>query len=34
MIKDVIAEEENCAAVYFREEERVFRTLDQYKSVF
>jgi len=34
MIKDVIADEENCAAVYFREEERVFRTLDQYKSVF
>jgi hypothetical protein len=30
MIKDVIAEEENCAAVYFREEERVF--YDHYRN--
>ena len=34
MIKDVIAEEENCAAVHFKEEERVFRSLHQYIKVF
>ena len=32
IIKEVVAEEENCAALYFKDEERVFRTVDEYKD--
>ena len=28
----MVAEEENCAALYFKDEERVFRTVDEYKD--
>jgi len=33
IIKDVIAEEK-CAGVYFKEQERIFRSLENYKATF